>query len=79
METGGIDAALLFQVMQRQDRMGPAASARDLARSIEDMISDSLITARQQGAKLVRVVTDEDGVVVQIADDSEARRARGTP
>ncbi|AHI26944.1 AAA family ATPase [Komagataeibacter swingsii] len=76
VETGGIDPALLFEVMRRQDRMGPAASARDLARSIEDMISDSLITARQQGAKLVRVVSSEEGVVAEIADtDRTAQRA----
>ncbi|PYD63612.1 AAA family ATPase [Gluconacetobacter entanii] len=76
VETGGIDPSLLFQVMRRQDRMGPAASARDLARSIEDMISDSLITAQQQGAKLVRIVSNEDGVVAEIANDSEAQKAR---
>ncbi len=48
--SGGIDPALLFEVMQRQDRLGQGASARDLVRSIEEMVSDGLIEARQQGA-----------------------------
>ncbi len=76
VETGGIDASLLFEVMRRQTRMGAAASARDLVRSIEDMMSDSLISARQQGAKMVRVVSGEDGVTAEIANDTEAQRAR---
>ncbi|ACI51825.1 ATPase AAA-2 domain protein [Gluconacetobacter diazotrophicus PA1 5] len=76
VETGGIDASLLFEVMRRQDRMGASASARDLVRSIEDMMSDSLISARQQGAKLVRVVSGENGVTAEIANDADAQRAR---
>jgi hypothetical protein len=45
---GGIDPVLLFSLTQRQQRMGAAASARDLARSIEETISDSLIAAKQK-------------------------------
>ncbi|MBB2204031.1 AAA family ATPase [Gluconacetobacter takamatsuzukensis] len=76
VETGGIDASLLFEVMRRQNKMGAAASARDLVRSIEDMMSDSLISARQQGAKMVRVISGENGVTAEIANDTEAQRAR---
>ncbi|MBB2167100.1 ATP-dependent Clp protease ATP-binding subunit [Gluconacetobacter aggeris] len=76
VETGGIDASLLFEVMRRQSKMGAAASARDLVRSIEDMMSDSLISARQQGAKMVRVISGENGVTAEIANDTEAQRAR---
>ncbi|MFT9441680.1 MAG: AAA family ATPase [Acetobacter papayae] len=63
VETGGIDAALLMDIMRRMSRMGDAASARDLARGVEDMISESLIIARQQGASMVRLVKEEDGTV----------------
>ena len=74
---GGIDAALLFEVMQKQDRLGQGASARDLVRSIEEMVSDGLIEARQKGARRVRLEQAEDGVVTRIADlravDPEAR------
>ncbi|GAN54576.1 chaperone clpB [Tanticharoenia sakaeratensis NBRC 103193] len=76
VEPGGIDPALLFTVMQRQSRLGTGASARDLVRSIEDMISESLIVARQQGARMVRVVSGEHGVVAEIASDAESQRGR---
>ena len=66
--TGGIDPALLLEVMQKQDRLGDAASARDLVRSIEEIISDGLIEARQRGARCVRLDKGETGVIVRIAD-----------
>ncbi len=65
---GGIDPALLFEVMQKQDRLGQGASARDLVRSIEEMVSDGLIEARQQGARRVRLEKGHDGIVTRIAD-----------
>ncbi len=68
IEIGGIDPALLFAVMQRQDRLGAAASARDLTRSIEDMISDTLIEAKTQGAKKVRILGGAEGIAAEIAD-----------
>ena len=60
---GGIDAQVLFGLMLRQERMGASASARDLVRTIEEQISDSLITAKQHGAKAVSLVGAEDGSV----------------
>ncbi len=68
IEGGGIDAALLFAVMQRQDRLGAAASARDLTRSIEDMISDTLIDAKARGAKTVRILSGAEGVAAEVAE-----------
>ena len=66
--SGGIDPALLFEVMQRQDRLGQGASARDLVRSIEEMVSDGLIEARQKGARLVRLEKSDGGIVTRVAD-----------
>ncbi|MBE7212595.1 MAG: ATP-dependent Clp protease ATP-binding subunit [Gluconacetobacter diazotrophicus] len=65
---GGIDPALLFEVMQRQDRLGQGASARDLVRSIEEIISDGLIEARQQGVRRVSLEKGPDGIVTRPAD-----------
>ncbi len=65
---GGIDPALLLDVMQRQDRLGEGASARDLVRSIEEIISDGLIEARQQGARCVRLEKGESGIITRVAD-----------
>ncbi|AAW61316.1 Hypothetical protein GOX1575 [Gluconobacter oxydans 621H] len=63
--------------MVKQKNLGTGASARDLVRSIEDMVSESLIVARQQGAKRVRLVTQEDGTVVtEIASDTETQLGR---
>ncbi|MBS0995333.1 ATP-dependent Clp protease ATP-binding subunit [Gluconobacter cerinus] len=76
VETGGIDPALLFQVMVKQKNLGTGASARDLVRSIEDMVSESLIIARQQGAKTVRLTAGDEGVVAEISKDTEAQLGR---
>ncbi len=65
---GGIDPVLLFDMMQRQERIGAAASARDLARSIEETISDSLIAAKQKKATKVALITDGGRVIAEIAD-----------
>jgi ATP-dependent Clp protease ATP-binding subunit ClpA len=71
---GGIDPALLLDVMQKQDRLGQGASARDLVRSIEEMVSDGLIEARQNGARCVRLDKGENGIVTRIADLRANRR-----
>ncbi|MEE8658462.1 AAA domain-containing protein [Acetobacteraceae bacterium EV16G] len=76
VEPGGIDPALLFQIMQRQHKIGSGASARDLVRSIEDMISETLIVARQGGATLVRLVSSQDGVKAEVTAESESTRSR---
>lgn len=59
----GIDPELLFKMMQRQDALAEAASSRDLVRSIEESIADSLITARQEGARCIALVESGQGVV----------------
>ena len=74
--TGGIDPALLLEVMQKQDRLGEGASARDLVRSIEEMVSDGLIEARQRGARCVRLEKGESGIITRIADMRATRSDR---
>ena len=54
--------------MEKQDRLGQGASARDLVRSIEEMVSDGLIEARQKGARCVRLERGEHGILTRIAD-----------
>ena len=63
---GGIDAAILFEIMQRQARLADSASARDLARAIEEAVSDHLIAAKQKQAKLVRLVQAPSGIVAEV-------------
>jgi ATP-dependent Clp protease ATP-binding subunit ClpC len=70
----GIDPALLLEVMQKQDRLGQGASARDLVRSIEEIISDGLIEAHQQGARCIRLEKCDTGIVARIADLRATKR-----
>jgi ATP-dependent Clp protease ATP-binding subunit ClpA len=65
VEDGGIDPLLLFEIMQRQSRIGTSASARDITRAIEESVADNLIAARQQRAKRVRLVQGPGGVVAE--------------
>uniref|UniRef100_Q07NA6 ATPase AAA-2 domain protein n=1 Tax=Rhodopseudomonas palustris (strain BisA53) TaxID=316055 RepID=Q07NA6_RHOP5 len=60
---GGIEANLLFDIMQRQGRLGPGASSRDLVRAIEDTISDSLIEAKQNNVARIALVAAGNKVV----------------
>lgn len=62
---GGIDPDLLFDMMRRQDRLGAAASSRDLVRAIEESIGDSLIDAKQKGHMRVSLIAGADGVVAK--------------
>lgn len=78
---GGIDAMLLFEMVKRQEKLGSAASARDLVRSLEERIADVLIEARQHGANRIRLVRDSERVVAQAitiaADGAETGRQSG--
>ena len=72
---GGIDPQLLFDLMSRQKKMGAAASSRDLTRAIEESIADSLITAKQKGAKAVALIQGENGVYAEVADAPATTKA----
>ena len=58
VEDAGIDPKILLDLMARQKKLGNAGSSRDLMRAIEESIADSLIDAKQRGAKSVRLVDD---------------------
>jgi ATP-dependent Clp protease ATP-binding subunit ClpA len=66
VEDAGIDPQILFELIGRHKKFGNAASARDLMRDIEESIADSLIDAKQRGAKSVRLL-DELGRVTAVA------------
>ena len=61
---GGIDAELLFDMLKKQSRLGNNASSRDLVRSAEEAIADTLIDAKQQGHKKIILSFDEEGQVI---------------
>jgi ATP-dependent Clp protease ATP-binding subunit ClpA len=62
---GGIDPEVLLRMMRRYDRQGDAASSRDLARSIEESVADSLIVAKQNGHSRVSLIYDGDRVLAR--------------
>jgi ATP-dependent Clp protease ATP-binding subunit ClpA len=66
VENAGIDPQILLELIGRHKKLGNAASARDLMRDIEESIADSLIDAKQRGAKSVRLL-DELGRVTAVA------------
>lgn len=62
VSAGGIDPEVLIGMMRRYGRQGDAASSRDLVRSIEESIADSLILAKQNGHTRVSLVSDDGSV-----------------
>lgn len=64
---GGIDPNFLFKIMQRQEKLGTAASSRDLARFIQEDIADDLIEIKKTGSKQVRLIDDGSKVKAEAA------------
>lgn len=64
---GGIDPNFLFNIMQRQEKLGTAASSRDLARFIQDDIADDLIEIKKTNSKQVRLTYDGSKVKAEVA------------
>ncbi len=57
ISVGGINPQILLDLVRRQQKLGQAASARDLVRGIEETIADSLIEAKRRGAQRVTALT----------------------
>jgi len=63
---GGIDPTILLDLIDRQQRLGLAASARDLVRAIEETIADSLIEAKHKGGEKVSLVEQDGKIFAEI-------------
>jgi ATP-dependent Clp protease ATP-binding subunit ClpA len=59
---GGIDPDILLDMMRRQKKLGAASSTRDLVRTAEESIADTLIEAKQRGYSKVAVVTVDGSI-----------------
>jgi ATP-dependent Clp protease ATP-binding subunit ClpA len=71
---GGIDPQILLASIDRVAHEGAKGGVRDIARAIENQITDGLIDAKQEGAKRVRLVSDGDEViVVPVLDEPSAK------
>jgi ATP-dependent Clp protease ATP-binding subunit ClpA len=62
---GGIDPEILFGIIHRQQKLGGGASSRDLVRSVEESIADTLVDAKQKGYSSVSLITDNDMVIAK--------------
>jgi ATP-dependent Clp protease ATP-binding subunit ClpA len=62
---GGIDPELLLGMMRRHDRLGVGASSRDLVRSVEESIADTLIEAKQKGYVRISLIF-KNGIVTAL-------------
>ena len=61
----GIDPEILFDMMQRQNKLGSGASSRDLVRAVEESIADTLIEAKQKGYAKVALVSENNIVIAK--------------
>ena len=64
---GGIDVAVLHELVRRQQKLGSVGSSRDLVRAIEDTVADSLIAARQRKLTKVRLIVRGDAIAAEPA------------
>lgn len=62
IEERGIDASIVLALMARQQKMGQGASSRDLVRSIEEQLADSLIEAKRKGYSLISIKQTDSGI-----------------
>lgn len=65
---GGIDPMVLVEMIKRQERLGNAASSRDLVRNLEERIADVLIEAKQRNVKRIKLVNVGDRVVARAVE-----------
>jgi ATP-dependent Clp protease ATP-binding subunit ClpA len=63
VHASGIDPEILYDVVRRQEKSGSEASSRDVIRSIEERMADSLIEAKRRGAQFIKLVQEEGRIV----------------
>ncbi len=63
----GIDVSILLSAIEKSDR-GLQTNVREIARSIEQAMGDSLLEAKESGAKVVRIVASDGRIFAQAAD-----------
>jgi hypothetical protein len=67
---GGIAPELLFNIVRRQQKGGSATSSRDLVRTIEETIADSLIDAKKAGSRFISLAERNGAIVAVVSPDS---------
>ncbi|MGB9152617.1 MAG: AAA family ATPase [Alphaproteobacteria bacterium] len=62
---GGIAPEILLDMIHRQQKLGTAASSRDLVRAIEESIADTLIEAKQKGCTKMSLICVDGSIKVK--------------
>jgi ATP-dependent Clp protease ATP-binding subunit ClpA len=76
ISAGGINPQILLDLVDRYRQAGRAASARDLVRSIEESIADTLIEAKRKGAQRIVLVERDGSVCAEVAQQAAATETR---
>jgi ATP-dependent Clp protease ATP-binding subunit ClpA len=69
---GGIDPEILYESVDRLRRLEGVGSARDLARGIEERLSESLISAKLKKVRRIRIVFDAGEPRIEAVEDEAA-------
>ena len=59
----GIDPQIILALMARYNKLGKSSSSRDLVRSIEEKMADSLIEAKKRGIERITLIQSDDGTI----------------
>lgn len=59
----GIDPQIILALMARYNKLGKSSSSRDLVRSIEEKMADSLIEAKKCGIEKITLIQSDDGTI----------------
>ena len=63
VDENGIDPEIILELMKRYQKLGHGSSSRDLVRSIEEKMADSLIEAKKKGYHRILLTSTEDGKI----------------
>jgi ATP-dependent Clp protease ATP-binding subunit ClpA len=69
----GIDPQIILTLMARHQKLGKSSSSRDLVRSIEEQLADSLIDAKKKGVKRIELGFDVENQVIAKGSNSLLR------
>lgn len=65
---GGVDPQILLGSVIRHEKLGDSVTVRDIVRAIENDLSDGVIQARSQGAKVIALREEDGRVYVDIME-----------
>lgn len=65
---GGIDFTILARAVAKSEEMGTQGGVREIARSIEQEMSDSILEAKEAGAKSIRIMEMDGHIIAEMVE-----------